>query len=112
MLSIVLCGGDPRIFGFQMSAEFYPDVSRMLSKGFKSEFERYFWEEILQKMNTAPAIYVFADDIAERKELELIRQLISQNLGKPIYKTPAVVLRNAFRRRFPKIYKSICQFSK
>lgn len=113
MLTVILCGYDPRQLGFDVSDTFYDDVAKSLRKGFRSHFVAYFWSEIAEELRSRKGWLVFKYVAREQDQLQEIQRLIEKNMLRGVAE-PSLIRRfsNQVRARFPRLYLGMIRLYK
>ncbi|WP_034039882.1 hypothetical protein [Wocania ichthyoenteri] len=113
ILGIILNGGNPNEYGFNVDENVYQKMFKLLNYGSASKGMQYFWWELMEKAKHSKSIYIFNDKLTENKQLERIKngeihEILERKINNPKRFTEKVkfILRNRFSNIY-NLYKKI-----
>lgn len=83
ILLIILSGGDPNRFGFNVSPDIYDEVMNRISKGYYNDMMQYLWSMVANKIASSPAPFIFVNEHEEKMKLARLRETLMTHVGKP-----------------------------
>lgn len=105
IIGIILANENPNKYGFAVTENVYDKILTMFSKGFSSQGMQYFWWEILQKIETENAFFVFKDEEIELNKMNGIKLLIKKNINNGIIeKTKWSIIKYKVQNMFPELF--------
>ena len=105
IFGIMLAGGNPNDYGFEVDSGIYNLIDQTVSRGFKTRGAQFFWTEILQKTENNTNFFYFSDYDDELAKIKILQQKIKKESESDIVQPGSIKkFKLLIGNRFPKLF--------